>query len=200
MDNKNIKSNNRKIIRLTEYSYSENGAYFITICTKDKHNILGTIKGEEYRPTLSVGDGIPDVPKNGRRYEVIGYKSAEVNLSETGNIVKETIEYINQHNENVLIDKYVIMPNHLHMIIIVDRLNGTSRMPSPTKNYINNRTNELIPKLVSSLKRFTNKKSGYQLWQRSYNDHIIRNQTDYERIWNYIDINPLKWELDEYYI
>lgn len=200
MDNRKIKSNNRKIIRLTEYNYSENGAYFITICTKDKHNILGTIKGEEYRIPLSVGDGIPDVPKNSRRYEVIGYKSVDVNLSETGNIVKETIEYINQHNENILIDKYVIMPNHIHMIIFVGKPEGTSRMPSPTKNYINNRTNELIPKLVSSLKRFTNKKSGCQLWQRSFYDHIIRNQTDYEHIWNYIDTNPLKWELDEYYI
>ena len=200
MGNVTIKPNNRKSVRLSEYNYSENGAYFITICTQNKKNVLCTIKGEEYRVPLFVGDGIPDVPKNSRSYEVIGYKSVDVILSETGKIVKETIEYINHHNENISIDKYVIMPNHLHMIIIVDRPLGTSGMPSPTKNIINNRPNELIPKLVSSLKRFTNKKSGYQLWQRSYNDHIIRNITDYERIWNYIDTNPLKWELDKYYI
>ena len=50
------------------------------------------------------------------------------------------------------------------------------------------------------LKRFTNKKTGISLWQRSYHDHVIRNEKDYERIWNYIDTNFFKWEQDRYYI
>ncbi len=72
-------------------------------------------------------------------------------------------------------------------------------MRSPTENLVDNRPNQIIPKFVSSLKRFTNKSVGYDIWQRSYYDHIIRNLNDYQRIWKYIDTNPLKWELDEYY-
>ena len=95
--------------------------------------------------------------------------------------------------ENIKVDKYIIMPNHIHMILIVenDYKNGTSGAPSPT--------NETVPSFVSMLKRFTNKKAGRSLWQRSYHDHVIRNEKDYERIWNYIDTNLFKWEQDCYF-
>ena len=53
--------------------------------------------------------------------------------------------------------------------------------------------------LISTIKRFTNKKCGTQLWQRSYHDHVIRNDSDYLEIWNYIDGNPTKWTEDRYY-
>ena len=84
---------NRKQIRLKNYDYSENGAYFITICCKDKESLFGKI----------VGDGILDVPfaerdNNGNVY---------VKLSNAGNTVQQSIEYINEHNENIDIEKYL---------------------------------------------------------------------------------------------
>lgn len=78
---------NRKQIRLKNYDYSENGAYFVTICSKNKEALFGKV----------VGDGIPDVPlaeceDNGNVY---------VKLSNVGLTVQQTIEYINKHNENI---------------------------------------------------------------------------------------------------
>ncbi len=181
----NTKSMNRKQVRLQNYDYSENGAYFITICTKDKKQTLGKI----------VGDGILDVPPS----NVVYKDNVCIKLSEFGKIVKQSIEYINEYNDNVGIEKYVIMPNHIHLIIMIHSAQGTSGKPSPTLNNINTRQNEIIPKLVSSLKRFTNKQCNADLWQRSYTDHVIRNEKDYIEHWEYIDNNPLKWKLDKYY-
>ena len=82
------------------------------------------------------------------------------------------------------------MPNHIHFLVHVEE-NGTSRTPSPT--------NKTLPVLVSTIKRFSNKKCGIQLWQRSYHEHVIRNEQDYLEIWNYIDGNPSKWAEDRYY-
>ncbi len=61
------------------------------------------------------------------------------------------------------------------------------------------KVNATIPQLVSTLKRFTNKKTGRSIWQRSYHDHIIRTVKQYQKIWQYIDTNPLQWQLDCYY-
>lgn len=66
-----------------------------------------------------------------------------------------------------------------------------SGTPSPT--------NSVISRFVSTFKRFCNKEFGKNLWQRSFNDHIIRDKEDYNKIWEYIDTNPLKWELDCFY-
>ncbi len=163
----------RKRNRLEYYSYSQSGAYFITICTKDKKCILGKV-------VVGVGDGALDVPK--------------MNPSPLGKIVDDEIKKSGEIYESVKIDKYIVMPNHVHMILIVENDNesGTSRAPSPT--------NEIVPSFVSMLKRFTNKKTGISLWQRSYHDHVVRDEKDYERIWNYIDTNLFKWEQDRYYI
>ena len=180
----------RKQIRLKNYDYSENGAYFITICSKNREPLFGKI----------VRDGIPDVPltdcdDNGNIF---------VKLSDVWRTIQETIEYIDGHNENIEIEKYVIMPNHIHLIIMVNKINhkgfGTSGKPSPTENEDETRANEIIPKLVSSLKRYTNKQTKSDIWHRSYHDHIIRTQKDYDKIWEYIDTNPIKWELDKYYV
>ena len=82
------------------------------------------------------------------------------------------------------------MPNHIHIILIVDN-NGTSKAPSPTNNVISH--------AVSTLKRFVNKEIGYNIFQRSFYDHVIRNEEDYLNVWNYIDTNPAKWQEDKYY-
>ena len=61
-------------------------------------------------------------------------------------------------------------------------------------------TTAIIPNIVGILKRKTNKVYGVKLWQDSYHDHIIRDETEYQRIWQYIDENPQKWAEDDYYV
>ena len=101
---------------------------------------------------------------------------------------------MNDFYDSITVDNYVIMPNHIHLLIQIienDTSNGTSRTPSPT--------NSIIAKFVSTLKRFCNKEYGKNIWQSSYNDHIIRGEKDYQKIWVYIDNNVLKWNLDCFY-
>ena len=156
----------RKPTRLKDYDYSQNGAYFITICTQDRKNILSKI----------VGGGAFDAPKN--------------QLTEIGKIVDKYILSTNNIPE-ITVDKYVIMPNHIHLILIVQNQIGTSRAPSPT--------NHLIPHAISTLKRFINREIGYNIFQRSFHDHVIRDYDDYLKIWQYIDVNPAKWQDDCFY-
>jgi len=128
---------------------------------------------------IVVGRGILDAPF--------------VKLSEYGNALAGAIEFMNNNNHEIGIVKYVIMPNHVHMIVVVDNLsNGASGMPRPT--------NALIPKLISSIKRFVNRQAGFNLWQRSFHDHIIRSDDDYIRILQYIEDNPARWREDVYYV
>jgi len=172
----------RKTMRLKEYDYSSDGAYFITICVKNRRELLGKI---------NVGRGIPDAPSR--------FSEPVVELMKLGKNLIETIDFINQKNHQICIDKYVIMPNHVHLIAIIDfldngaeiRATGTG-MPRPT--------NAIIPKLISSIKRYTNKQAGFDMWQSSYHDHIIRDEEDYQNHFRYIEENPVKWAEDEYFI
>ena len=82
------------------------------------------------------------------------------------------------------IEKYVIMPDHIHMIIRID--NGTMWASSPTKK---------VSSIVRSIKILSTKEIGKPIFQRSYYDHIIRSQSDYNEIWEYIENNPKKWIL-----
>ena len=157
----------RKRTRLDKYDYSSNGLYFLTLCTKDRQKLLGEI----------VRDGAHDVPK--------------VELSDYGRIVEKYILSSNKI-ENVTVDKYVIMPNHIHMLVFVDDLQKTN----PEKPAVN----ATIPLLVSALKRFCNAEIGKNIFQRSYYDHIVRNEKDFQRIWSYIENNPQKWSFDRYYL
>lgn len=153
----------RKPTRLKGYNYSMPGAYFVTICVKDKKQLLSKI----------VGDDAYIVPKN--------------QISNYGLICDKYINNINNKYQNITVDKYVIMPNHIHLIIF---LHGTMRASSPTKN---------IETIIRSFKTMVTKEIGNSIWQRSYHDHIIRGEKDYKKIWEYIDTNPLKWEWDCFY-
>ena len=101
----------RKPTRLQSYDYNRNGAYFITVCTKNRHEILGTV---------TVGDAALGVPF--------------VKLSECGETVRMFIENIPNVNPSVFVPKYVIMPNHIHLILVVElkNIHGTPRAASPT--------------------------------------------------------------------
>ena len=139
------------------------GAYFITICTKDKKCILSKI----------VGDDAHIVPQN--------------KLSRTGEICLKYIRNINNVYENATVDKYVIMPNHIHMIITI---HGTMKASSPTINTEN---------IIRSFKTMVTKELGNSIFQRSFHDHIIRNDEDYKKVSEYIGTNVLRWESDCFY-
>ena len=159
----------RKTNRLKTYDYSENGAYFITLCTKDKKCILSHI----------VGGGVLDAPL--------------VKLTKVGCIVDHRISEMNRIYQDVQTVKYAIMPNHIHLLIHImkSEKSGPSRTPAPT--------NHIIPQYISTLKRFCNRQAGESLFQRSYHDHVIRDQRDYDMMWQYIDTNPARWEEDCFY-
>jgi len=157
----------RKKIRLEDYDYSQEGKYHITICVENGYEMLAQI----------VGDAALGVPC--------------VELTDIGKVVKHYIENINiVYGDEVKLNKYVIMPNHIHMIIAITN-SGTPRAASPTK--------AKIPKVINSLKALTTKKLGFSIWHRSYNDRILRNEDEYQTRWNYIENNPAKWAEDEYF-
>ena len=164
----------RKNLRLKEYDYNNAGYYFVTICTKDRECCLGDVVGDA---ALCVQ---PDA-------------GTKVELSLCGEITEKYLLSIEKHYKDIRLHKYCIMPNHIHMILEIccsDNY-GTQRAASPTKNSIS--------QTIRSLKCLTGRESGVSLWQRSYYDHVIRNEQDYRRIWEYIDTNPAKWADDEYY-
>lgn len=101
-------------------------------------------------------------------------------LSKYGKIAKKYIITIPG------IKEYVIMPNHIHMIIVID---GTMRASSPT-----------ISLLIRSFKTLTTKDIGFSIFQRSFYDHIIRDEEDYLTKAKYIEENPARWAEDKYYI
>ena len=162
--------NTRKQIRLQNYDYSENGAYFITICTKDKQKVL----------CKSVGTTI------GRPQDELLYNHKTFELSEYGKITENAIKNITLHYPMIIVDKYVIMPNHIHMILMIDR--GGRPMVVPT-----------ISVVISQLKGYISKQIGHSIWQSRFIDHVIRNEKDYFEHLEYIENNPLKWEFDKYY-
>ena len=114
---------------------------------------------------------------------------AKVNLTPAGKIVSQQLLNLPKYYSDIQIDNYVIMPNHIHILM-------TLQIDHSSKGQQNAR----IPFLISTMKRFTNKASGQDLWQRSYYDHIIRDEEDFLIKWNYIDNNPTKWTLDDMYV
>ena len=157
----------RKPNRLKDYDYSRNGMYFVTVCTQQMEKTLGGI----------VGDGSP-VPK----------------LSVAGQLVRQKIHQIPQRFPTVRAEKYVIMPNHLHIILCFDSGHGTGN-PSPTLGEVMGWFKYQVTKAVNQAFNTPGKK----VFQRSFHDHVIRNEEDYLRILQYIDTNPLKWQEDRYY-
>jgi len=159
----------RKSIRLPDYNYSSPGAYFVTICTQNRRCILSAI---------SVGADAPGGPC--------------LQLTDTGKVVEQHI-LSTDRIPGFHVDKYVIMPNHIHMILRIDREaaysdSGPPRAAAPT-----------VSDAVGALKRLVNRQVGENIWQRSFHEHVIRNENDYLEIWDYIENNPVKWVEDRYY-
>ena len=162
----------RKRTRLKDYDYTKNGAYFITICTHNKKYILSNIVGEGRCLPVASGYRRPN-----RRRELCALPKNI--LTATGKEIEKSIQYINDNYIGVTISKYVIMPNHVHLIVFLDNSVGHGNPP--------------LQNIIGQLKSYTTNKYGQTLWQRSFHDHIIRNENDYEKIWEYIDTNIIRW-------
>jgi REP element-mobilizing transposase RayT len=165
-----------KSIRLEHWDYSSNGAYFVTICTKNRINYLG---------------------------EIINGK---MELSEIGGITKNELLKIPMLRNNVLLDEWVIMPNHVHIIFIIDMIPpfvetclGMSlrakynRFSKP----ISGSLSMIVNQYKSAVKRECNKSNFRQFtWQPRFYERIIRNENELNRTREYIINNPIKWEFD----
>ena len=98
----------------------------------------------------------------------------------------QTIRDISAHISGVKVDKFVVMPNHIHMILILEEGGTTlSTVDGQMKSAATRQIRKLCPEA--------------QVWQGSFHDHVIRGQADYEKIWDYIDTNPMRWEMDCFY-
>ena len=172
MDNLHIRKHNR----LKNYDYSQNGIYFITVCTKNHHNLFGEI--------------IP---------AVVGANCVRPQLNEIGQIVKDEIAILSSTYENISIDKYVVMPNHVHMILVVM---DDGRIKTHCGQIQSGRTQfapTTVSRAIKQWKGIITKKIGFSPWQKSFHDHIICNEKDYCRIAEYIENNPTRWIDDCYY-
>jgi REP element-mobilizing transposase RayT len=178
----------RKNIRLPGYDYSQAGYYFITICTQNRTHLFGDISAQ--------GDFVEN---------------------EFGRILAATWLDLPNHNARLGVDKFVVMPNHFHGIVIIEEKCGLtvesldlqSRAglePAPTMGHGLEPAPTILAEVVRQLKTFSAKRinarrntPGTGIWQRGYYEHILRGEQDYQRIWQYIDENPIQWALDQYY-
>ena len=154
----------RKQNRLKNFDYSQPNAYFITICTENRKTIFWE----------NVGASIA--------------RPEDVRLSKYGRIAQESIRDIPNHYKSITVDQYVVMPNHIHLLLQIHTDESGRAMLAPT-----------ISTVIAQLKGTISKKIGHSIWQKLFHDHVIRNQKDYEKIWNYIEGNPMKWSEDCFY-
>ena len=163
----------RKRNRLSGYDYSRDGAYFLTLCIRDWQCIL-----------WDTADAV-----GARNARLLLEQSA---LSEVGLLIDAKINLIPQIYPDVIVDAYVIMPNHIHIMLVIKAIGDSSNgraLRAPT-----------VSRVVNQLKGAVTKELGRPIWQKSFYDHIIRDEDDY---WTYIieiDENPEVWTYDEYNI
>jgi len=161
----------RRSIRLKDFDYSQSGAYFITICTHNKECVFGDVV-------------------NGKMW-----------LNKYGRIILE--EWIKTENirANVRMDFYVVMPNHVHGLIVINHRRGVLQY-APTKTKFQS-PSQTVGAIVRGFKSVTTKRinqirytPGLPVWQRNYYEHVIRNKVKLNKIREYIQNNSLKWHLD----
>ena len=112
----------------------------------------------------------------------------QIKLTEYGLIVDRVIQNISAIYPAITVDQYVIMPNHVHLLLQIHADENGRPMVAPT-----------IARVIQQMKGYATKQIGKPIWQKLYHDHIIRNQDEYARIWNYVALNPLYWKKDCFY-
>ena len=188
----------RKSTHLKYFDYSSRGAYFVTICTKDRKRlfseiVLSSSRIFNYTTDQPVGEGL--APPVSFPTFISDDTVAEIRLKSCGQIVKEQLLLLENRYPTVSISDYVIMPDHIHAIIFLnndtikdDNLsNSGGASPSPTLN-------DVVCSFKSLTARACKQKYGIEkLFQRSYAEHIIRDYKDYETRKAYIQQNPIRW-------
>ena len=154
----------RKHPRLKDYDYSQNGAYYITICVEGRSCLLGKIDDEK-----------------------------NVLLSNYGEIVKKYIAAIEDHYEYTHVVSFVVMPNHVHLLIHKDVPPEVVLQEFRDKS----KNTASIETMIHAFKRLTTKEIGHAIWQSSFYEHIIRNLADIQRVADYIEANPRRWRTDK---
>ena len=163
----------RKLNRLSEYDYGQEGAYFVTLCTQNRSRL--------FQIELPVRNDLCVVPDNGTAHRPCPTKG---NL-----IIHKWIRETENKFPDITIDKYAVMPDHLHLIVTNKEQYAGCSLPDVMRFFKTMTTNEYIRGVKDgTLTPFDGK-----LWQKSYYDHVIRNQQDYNEIWQYIENNPTKW-------
>lgn len=165
----NPEIHHRRSIRLKGYDYSQAGAHFVTICTQSRKCLFGEITDKEMR------------------------------LNEAGIILQAAWDALPDHYPFVELDAWIIMPNHVHGIIVLGDEVEAGLKPAPTT-----KTRHELSEIVRALKSFSSRRinerhrtSGEKLWQRNYWEHIVRNESELNRSREYIRNNPAQWELDK---
>lgn len=165
--------------RLQNWDYGRNAPYFVTICTKDRKSHLGNI-----------------VDKN-------------MHLSQTGKLVHQLWRKIPDHFLFVLLDAFVVMPNHVHGIIVINKTDDGDRdaINRVSTGGVTGNRNPMMHENLSRIIRWYKGRVSFELrkinpkftWQPRFHDHIIRNRKSFETIQAYIINNPAKWHEDTYY-
>jgi REP-associated tyrosine transposase len=161
----------RKIIRLDGYDYSRVGAYFVTICTQSKVRLFG-----------DVVDGT-------------------MQLNDAGRMLEKWWVKLGDRFDNVVIDEYVVMPNHLHGVIILTDVGSSqtgAHAGAPLQGVLQWFKTMTTNEYIRGVKQNVWEPFPGKLWQRSYYDHIIRNDEKLNRARKYIMGNPIRWSEDEY--
>lgn len=155
--------------RLTDYDYSQNGAYFITICTHNRLNLFGKLQNDT------------------------------MELNTFGLIVNECWNNLPNHYSNIILDEFIIMPNHIHGILRIQ----TEQYLTTTGKYDTTK-NHGLSEIVRALKSFSSRRINEMrktnipnIWQPRFYDRVIRNERELHIIRNYIRTNPVDWEKDE---
>ncbi len=164
----------RKHHRLKNFDYSSPYAYYVTICTSERQKILSTI-GVQNNDLTDLYDNESDK----LRYEIVRKHTPQ--LTELGKLVDKAINNIPSIYDNVSIGPYIIMPDHVHMIFRIRR---------PESNH---EKAVSVGRIIKGIKQYVSAKANREIWQKSYYDHVIRNDRDYEEIAKYINNNGMHW-------
>ena len=158
----------RKKYRLENYPYDTCGAYFLTICTAERRKLFWDMSAAQ-ADTVGATIGRPQ----------------DIALSPYGQTVDEAIHKIPEIYPAVWVDQYVIMPDHVHLLLLIRADENGRPMVAPT-----------ISRVVQQMKGHVTKRIGHPVWQKLFFDHVIRNRQDYEEHAKYIAENPLHWQDD----
>ena len=153
----------RKHPRLPHLDYSAANVYFLTLCTKNRSRCLARIVGRGLDPAVT----------------------AALELTPYGNIAEQDLLALPRHFAGVELLQYVIMPDHLHILLQLQEVAAAGSRPRPT-----------IPTLIGQYKAGVSRKCKRSLWQASFYDHVVRCEQELLEIQRYIENNPRKWVLD----